>query len=193
MDEMILSFTGTPGTGKTTIARLIQKKKIVVVDLKKIAIDHGFIHSHDNKRDSIIIDVDAVNRFIINNYQSEKIIIIEGLVSHLLESIDEVIVFRCHPKILKKRLIERGWSWEKIKENLEAEMLDVILCESIEKHSLEKVSEIETSHISIEKTAKAIYQKITGEQSPYVIKPGSFDWSELLFDITVIEEENHGS
>jgi len=193
MEVMILALTGTPGTGKTTIASLLQEKKILVIDLKQLAINHGFIESHDIKRDSIIIDVDAINRFIINQYSSKDNIVIEGLVSHLLESVGEVIVFRCHPKVLRNRLIERKWSWNKIKENLEAEMLDVILCESIEKHGIENVYEIDTSNISIEKTVEAIYQKINGEQTKYVIKPGSFDWSELVFDTTIMEEEEHGS
>ena len=190
---MNLALTGTPGTGKTTIAQLLQEKKISVIDLKQVAINHGFIESHDMKRDSIVIDIEAINRYIISNYQSEENIVIEGLVSHLLECVDEIIVFRCHPKILRSRLIERGWSRDKIKENLEAEMLDIILCESIEQHGLEKVCEIDTSNVSIEKTVQAIYQKINGEQSDYVIKPGSFDWSELLFDKGIMEHEENGS
>jgi adenylate kinase len=189
---MILALTGTPGTGKTTIGQLLQERKIPVIDLKKIAIDNGFIESHDSKRDSIIIAIDVVNQFIINNYQSENILVVEGLVSHLLECIDEVIVFRCHPKILRNRLTERKWSWDKIKENLEAEMLDIILCESIELHGIEKVKEIETSKISIEKTVKAIYQEIIGKKSKDVIRPGSIDWSELLFDNNIMEEEENG-
>lgn len=193
MKNMIVSITGTPGTGKTTIARLLQDKNILVIDLKEVAINQGFIESHDMKRDSIIIDINAINQFIVDTYQSDNVMVIEGLVSHFLECIDEVIVFRCHPRVLKKRLIKRGWTWKKIKENLEAEMLDVILCESIEQQGMKNIHEIDTSKISIEKTIEAVYHKVIGEQSKYVVKPGSIDWSELLFDETIMEEEEHGS
>lgn len=193
MKNMIVSITGTPGTGKTTIARLLKEKNILVIDLKEVAINQGFIESHDTKRDSIIIDIKAINQFIVDTYQSNNVVVIEGLVSHFLECIDEVIIFRCHPRVIKKRLMKRGWTWKKIKENLEAEMLDVILCESIEQQGMNKIHEIDTSNISIEKTIESVYHKIIGDKSKFVVKPGSIDWSELIFDESIMEEEEHGS
>lgn len=193
MKNMIVSITGTPGTGKTTIAQLLQEKNIPIIDLKQVSINQGFIESRDTKRDSIIIDIKAINQFIVDTYQFDNVMVIDGLVSHFLECIDEVIVFRCHPRVLKKRLMKRGWTWKKIKENLEAEMLDVILCESIEQQGMNKIHEIDTSNISIENTIEAVYHKILGDKSKFIVKPGSIDWSELLFDETIMEEVKHGS
>ena len=47
---MIIAITGTPGTGKTAVASILEKKGFTVVDLKKVAFDNKFIIGFDKKR-----------------------------------------------------------------------------------------------------------------------------------------------
>jgi len=189
---MILALTGTPGTGKTTIAHVLKKKEINVIDLKNIAEIHDFIESYDKKRLTNVIDISAVDRYLKTQYSSQDQLVIEGHLSHLLTCVQTCIVLRCYPKILKKRLQERDWSWKKIRENVEAELLDIILCEALEHHGTNNVYEIDTSTSQINEIADEIYQVINGKTSDKIVKPGSFDWSECLFDSTIMENKSDG-
>jgi adenylate kinase len=54
---MIIAITGTPGTGKTTVASILKKKGFIVVDLKQVAFDNDFIIGIDKERNSSIVDV----------------------------------------------------------------------------------------------------------------------------------------
>lgn len=190
---MILGLTGTPGTGKTTVARLIENKGVSVIYLKELADTHDFIDSIDETRNSSIIDVDAVDQYLQKNFDKDDLILIESHLSHVLSIVEQVIVLRCHPKILRSRLQKREWSWEKIRENLEAEMLDVILSEAVDYCGRENVFEIDSTDLSVDCIARDIHQKMMNKKIQYMVKPGSFDWSEFLFDSTIFEENRNGS
>lgn len=187
---MIIALTGTPGTGKTTIATLLQQY-ITVIDFQKFAITHHCEVGYDSDKDSIIIDVDKVNIALQNHINSSKSVLIEGHLSHLLTAVEKIIILRCHPKTLLKRLNEKGWKQQKIKENLEAEMLDVILSESIEIHSEENISEIDTTNQSPNSIVTSIKSLINSHfKKDIATRPGSIDWSEYLIHINWMEELN---
>ena len=180
---MIISLTGTPGTGKTSIAKILNKKGFETVDLNKEACDNNFLIGKDIKRDSNIVDIDKFNNFIIEKYSSKDIVFIEGHLSHLLKKIHKVIILRCHPKILKKHLIAKGWKEEKIKENLEAEMLDIILCETVAIHKEKDIFEIDISDKTIEDAADKVVDIINNNfKMKKEYKVGKIDWSEEILN-----------
>ena len=75
-------------------------------------------------------------------------VIIEGHYAYDLVSRDLVskgIVLRRAPWKLKEELVKRGYSGNKIKENVEAELLDVVLAEAIEALGPSLVCEIDTT------------------------------------------------
>jgi len=95
------------------------------------------------------------------------------------------IVLRTSPKVLKDRLAKRGYSEKKIRENLEAETLDVILVEAVE--WCDQVHEIDTTQRSAEETADLVTKIIRGEAK---LPPGKIDWTvdidwigEMDFDL----------
>ena len=55
---MIIALTGTPGTGKTSISNILQKKGFKIIDLNEIACEKGFLIGRDEKRDSNIVDIE---------------------------------------------------------------------------------------------------------------------------------------
>lgn len=178
---MIIALTGTPGTGKTSISKILQKKGFEVVDLNKIACEKDFLIGTDKKRDSKIVDIDKISKYIKKNYDKNEIVIVEGHLSHLLRIVDKVIILRCHPKQLEKHLSERRWKKKKINENVEAEILDVILCETVDLHREENIFEIDVTGKSVDVVASLII-KLIKDKFKYVekYKIGRIDWSEEI-------------
>jgi adenylate kinase len=178
---MKVSLTGTPGTGKTSISKILREKGFKVLDLNKIAVDSGFVIKKDKKRNSKIIDIEKLNKFIEENYSEKDLVIIEGHLSHLLKTTDKVIILRCRPDKIKEYLSRRNWTKEKIKENVEAEILDIILCESLDLHPKNNVFEIDVSNLSIQDAADIIINLIKeGFKNIKKYKIGKIDWSEEI-------------
>lgn len=178
---MLIAITGTPGVGKTSASYVLQDKGFKNIDLNKVAVEEGFIVGIDKERDSKIIDLDKLNDYVKNQYKTEKVVFLVGHVSHLLKNVDKVIVLRCHPDELRKRLSEKKWVEKKIRENLEAEILDVILCESLEVHSKRNVFEIDTTGLSIDAVASSVIEIVNNDfRHMEKYKIGKIDWSEEI-------------
>ncbi len=178
---MLVAISGTPGTGKTSVSKILNQRGFKIVDLNKISIEKGFIIGVDEKRGSNIIDVNMLNKHITNNYTKKDIVFVEGHLSHLLKNVDKVIVLRCHPSVLKKRLAEKKWNEKKIKENIDAESLDVILCESVDIHPRKNVFEIDTTDKTVDQVVSCILEIVENKlkhMKKYNI--GCIDWSEEI-------------
>ena len=178
---MIVALTGTPGIGKTSVANILKEKGYDVVDITKIASENDFFVGVDERRDSKIVDVDVLNKYVEENYKDADIVFVDGHLSHLLRCVDKVIVLRCHPDALRKRLSKKGWSEEKIKENLEAEILDVILCEAVEAHSEKDIFELNTTGNTVDSVASQVMEIIKeGFKNMKKYNIGDIDWSEEI-------------
>ena len=178
---MFIALTGTPGTGKTSIAEILQEKGFTVIDLHKIAIDEHVTEGIDKERNSIILDPFRLDVLVKEVYNPSDTIIFEGHIAHLLSCMDKAIVLRCRPDILKKRLGDKRWKKEKIRENLEAEIIDIILCESVELQGESNVFEIDTTDFTAEEIAENIILWFkTGFSLSGEYKVGHIDWSEFL-------------
>ena len=167
---MKIALTGTPGTGKSTAARLVDAG-FRLIDLNSIIRDR-FNLGIDEERNSVIADLDRLSAYV---RQLQGNVILEGHISHLLP-VDVIIVLRTAPAVLRTRLESRGWGEHKVKENLEAEALDVILIEAM--GQCDKVYEIDTTDITAEQVAEAIREIAMGTDN---YKPGSVDFSEAYF------------
>jgi len=169
---MLVAVTGTPGTGKTSACALLEG--VTVIDLRKLAEEHSDDFTYDEKRGSLEVDPRVLKRFLPRRTGT---VVMEGHLAHLMEP-DIAIVLRCSPKVLGKRLAKRGWPDEKIRENMEAEAVDVILIETIE--SCKKVFEVDTTGMKPKEASDAISSIIAGEKGKY--RPGNIDWSGEVLD-----------
>lgn len=178
---MIIALTGTPGTGKTSVSKILHDKGFEVVDLNKVACEKGFLIGRDEKRDSEIVNVERFDEYVKRNYSGKDIVFIEGHLSHLLKSVNKVIVLRCHPDELRKNLSKKGWKEEKIKENLEAEILDIILCETVEIHPKKNIFEINVTGKSVDAVVSSIIEIINNKfKDMKKYNMGKIDWSEEI-------------
>lgn len=168
---MLIALTGTPGTGKTSVAdELANRGYQVMRAADTIA---PYVLEKDHARDADVIDTERwVEEF--PGFDG----IIEGHLSHLLPA-DRIIILRCRPDILKERLTARGYSREKVAENTEAEILDVLLIETLEEHTPEKIYEIDATDMSVSMVADMAEQIINGTGSP---SHGTVDWLSVYAD-----------
>ena len=166
---MQIALTGTPGTGKTTSAGLLPYKVIDINALVKGGMNFGT----DPERGCLEADMDALAKHLAR-LDSDETQILEGHFSHHFA--DWSIVLRLAPSLLKSRLEARGYSSEKIRENLEAEALDVILVEAVQ--FCHRVDEIDTTGKSTLEVAELVERIIQGRLK---LPAGQVNWLDEFF------------
>lgn len=138
----------------------------------------------DTERDCVVADMDLVERRVEEMEDTNNITVLDSHLSHHIAN--SVIVLRTKPEVLRVRLQKRKYSAEKVQENLEAEALDIILCEAVD--WCDNVFEIDTTSRSLERTFDDIVAILDGlaadQQEKLAARygPGSVDWSEEFFN-----------
>lgn len=141
-DFHVIIVTGTPATGKTTLAKKIAKEKgFEYVDVNKVIKDNKVSEGYDKKRDCEIIDVDKLNVILIKKIKDSKNLVIDSHLSHFLpkEYVNMCIVTKCNLKELEKRLKKRRYSTTKVRENIDSEIFDTCKTEAEEQGHKVKV------------------------------------------------------
>ena len=175
---MRIAITGTPGVGKTTVSKVLgEKLGIKVIDITEVVKEYKLYIEKDEDMDSYVIDFERLKGFIEEIEKREKDVILDGHVSHLLNP-DYTIVLRCNPEIVKERLEKRGYKPKKVLENVQAEILDVCLCES-----KGRVYEIDTTNRDVEDIVNEIIEAIKHKKE----RKGIVNWIEDYFDYLTLE------
>ncbi len=166
---MRVALTGTPGTGKSSVAGELARRGSPVVYLDRLAEERKLIVGFDAARGTREVDVEALDREVD---LPVKLGFLVGHYAHLL-SVNLAIVLRCHPKVLAERLTNRGWPEAKVRENVEAEAIDVITQEAVARLPL--VYEVDTTRSTPEAAAGAVLGILGGRTQGH--EPGHLDWS----------------
>jgi adenylate kinase len=166
---VLIAVTGTPGTGKSSACEVLSRRGYVVVDLDDVAQRDGYIVGRDEVRGSDEVDVEALREGL---RVRAKIAFLKGHYSHQMD-VNLAVVLRCRPSVLRSRLEARGWSPEKVRENVESEAIDGILQEAVGR--LPFVFEVDTTDAAPRETAEAILSILQGKTEGH--EPGSVDWS----------------
>lgn len=167
---MRVAVTGTPGTGKTTATRRIDA--LDVLHLNEVLEREGFDAGRDAERGSLVADTDALAAWL----DGRDDVVIESHLAHLFDA-HRIVVLRCHPDELGARLRERGESDPKVRENTEAEALDIVLSEAVAKHGRDRVYEVGTTGRSPADVAAEIAAVIADEREP---SAGTVDFTGWL-------------
>ena len=137
---MKILVTGTPGCGKTTLAKRLGKKlKIDVINEKDFALKNSIGHFNDEGELEIPIKEfeKKFNSFLIKN----KDIIIEGhVVCEMKLKVDKVILLKVDPEELEARLEQRNYPASKIMDNVFCEGIDYCQKLVLKNYSPKKVA-----------------------------------------------------
>lgn len=168
---MMIGISGTPGTGKTAVANELANRGYQVTHL--VDTIGPYILEKDEERDTSVVDEGAWARDFLPVEG-----IVEGHLAHYLPC-DRIIILRCRPDELARRLKERGYSAEKIRENAEAEALDIILQETVYRFQEDQIYEIDTTRCRTQELANMVEEIIHGSRPPSY---GTIDWSLYLLE-----------
>lgn len=165
---MSIALTGTPGTGKSSCAKLLAERGHSVASLNDV-IKRKKLGKKD--RDGChVVDPKKLGGLRLDAN------IIEGHLSHFLP-VDIVIVLRCDPRVLEKRLKRKKYKIKKVRENMEAEALDAIVIEALQEGK--QPYEIDTTNMIPKEVADAVERIIKGKGDGF---KKHVDFSEVVLE-----------
>ena len=167
---MLVAVSGTPGTGKTSACDILRSKGRQVRDVAGLAKERKAVSGRSHGE--LIVDVEKLADCIDDLRCAEPCVILDGHLSHHLRP-DLCIVLRCSPKVLSKRLAKRGYSEKKLRDNVEAEAIDLVLMEAMD--ACPRTFEIDATRKKSPRVAGDIEKIISGKTKDF--KPGQVDWS----------------
>jgi adenylate kinase len=159
LEKLRLVITGNPGVGKHTSAKIIAEMiNAEIIDINQVAIDNNAT----GKRTDLGLDVDVKRlvRLLEKLLKTKKrdLVIVGHLAPYVLKpaGISLVAVLRRSPYELEKTLKKRGYSVDKVRENVASEILGTSLYDSLKTFGKRKVAEFDTTGKSPEETADEI-------------------------------------
>lgn len=174
---MKLVITGNPGVGKHTSAKIIAEKTgAEMIDINRVAIDNNAIAKKTER--GLEVDVKKLARLLAKMIKTRKDQIIVGhLAPYVIKpaGVSMIAVLRRSPYELEKTLEKRGYSAEKVRENLASEILGVSLYDSVKTFGKRKVVEFDTTGKTSDKTANEILRAL--HKKP---KQAGIDWLAVV-------------
>ncbi|MFA5572484.1 MAG: AAA family ATPase [Crenarchaeota archaeon] len=178
----VILITGTPSVGKTTTAKaLTEKLNAEYINLTDYAKNNNLILSDDKERCTSIVNEEAMQQKLaqtINTTNNQNIIIDGHYASAVTPTQHKVQVFvlRRHPKELKTFMEQKGYTGNKLYENLQAEIIDVCLGEAVQFHA-GRICELDVTGKTPQKIVEDILDILQKRKTCIV---GTVDWMGTL-------------
>jgi adenylate kinase len=191
MGKTVILITGTPGVGKTTVAKqLAEELDAQYVNLTELAQTNNLISGEDKERKTTIINEEKTRRKIseILSTTGKFAIIIDGHYAAAVvpkRYVTKVFVLRRNPVELHTLMQKSGFSGAKLWENLASEILDACLIEAVSEQSQHKVCELDITG----KTPKTVSSEIRTILSEHRKCPlGRVDWLGTLENKGILDK-----
>jgi len=153
-----IALTGTPGTGKSSVARRLSPRR--TVEVADLARAWGLARARGG---SVEVDLPALVRAARAPGSLAEVDVVVGHLAHFLP-LRDVVVLRCHPLELDQRLRRspRGGARER-RENVVAEATDLVRWEAVGRGR--RVCQIDTSGRTVASVARDVV-RFEGSRAP---------------------------
>ena len=181
---MSIVITGSPGVGKHTIAKEIERtwKISELIDINKTAIDAGLV---EQGQDALDVDVNKLKKHlepIVSDiprlhWMGRTGLIVGHLAPYVLnaKSCHPCIVLRKNPYKLLDIYKKRGYTEKKMKDNLGSEILGIITNDAIKNFGQEKTFQVDTTDHTPKELAVRIHDIYYGKDNG-----DNIDWLQLI-------------
>lgn len=164
--------------GKTTVARgLAELLGGVHVDLSELALKESLLTGYDEARETSVVNLDGLSQRVSQLIEDEVgTLVIEGHFSQDVvppHSVSIAFVLRRAPWVLKEELEARGYSPDKVRENVESELVDICLTETAEKQGVDRICEVDTTHRTPREVVELMMAVAQGREP---CRYGHVDW-----------------
>jgi len=152
----IICVTGTPGTGKTRLAKALAKTlSFRYLDLNALIEEKGWHEGKDAERDTLIVDERRLSSKVVPLVEDTNVVV-DSHLSHFISAklVALCIVCTCPLPVLKRRLERRGYSARKVRENLDAEIFEI--CAREAEDSGHKLLIVDTAKVTVESIVRDI-------------------------------------
>src|ERR671911_1735353 len=180
LGKLRLVITGNPGVGKHTSAKIITERiNAEIIDINQVAIDNNAT----GKRTDLGLDVDVKRlvRLLEKLLKTKKrdLVIVGHLAPYVLKpaGISLVAVLRRSPYELEKTLKKRGYSMNKVRENVASEILGTSLYDSLKTFGKRKVAEFDTTDKTPKETVDEILAALQKKPKSNLI---GIDWLNFV-------------
>ncbi|MFC1754393.1 adenylate kinase family protein [Thermoproteota archaeon] len=143
---IIIGITGTPGTGKKSIGKILANYlNYKFLNLNQIASKSDAIVSVTEN--DLEIDPDKLRNQVEKQIVEGNIVLVGHLLPHVIskDKIKFVVVLRCSPEELKIRYSARGYSVSKINDNIMSEILDICFVDALNAFGADSIVEFDTT------------------------------------------------
>jgi adenylate kinase len=152
MPGSIVCVTGTPGTGKKSVAPLVARRLgLPCRSIDGMARAHGLLDPGSHE-----VDTDSL-RAKLRRLRPGPSVVYGHLVPYAVPgpSVAKALVLRCEPSVLRGRLRSRGYDANKVGENVVAELIGLLAYEARRAFGPAKVFEIDSTSTPPAETASA--------------------------------------
>jgi adenylate kinase len=166
----VIGVTGTPGTGKKSIAPIVASKlRLKCVGLNDLSVSYGLVSGTNGEVDTLEL------RRAVRKEVTGRAVVYGHLVPYALDSnyVDKAVVLRCEPGVLKGRLLKRKYPPRKLVDNVEAELIGLVSSEAYESFGDSKTFEVDTTYSSPTAAAETTLE-ILKENN---VAPPRIDWT----------------
>ncbi|KAJ6242955.1 pos9-activating factor fap7-related [Anaeramoeba flamelloides] len=142
-------ITGTPCTGKTTTAKQVcSELEYNHINISELVKEKEFYTEYDEEYETFVIDEDPLLDSLEDQMaKGGNIVDYHGCDFFPERWFDFVIVLRTDNQFLYKRLEKRNYNEKKFKDNLEAEIMQVILDEAYDSYKEEIITVLKSDTI----------------------------------------------